>query len=121
MVRPSFSFESEIFEGHKGVVALLVPFDPEEQWNLKPVRLEGRRHGWLVKGTVAGCPFDGYIGSRWDRFFIQLPPELLARAEARVGDTVEVTVRPTSSERTLERAKAQSRLTTQPKKARAGL
>jgi len=37
-------FEAALFEGHKGVTAVLVPFDPEEVWGLRPVKL-ARRDG----------------------------------------------------------------------------
>jgi hypothetical protein len=57
-------FEAELFEGHKGVTAVIVPFDPEDVWQLKPVKLDPRRDGWLVKGTVNRTRFDGYIGYR---------------------------------------------------------
>jgi hypothetical protein len=58
-------FDAELFEGHKGLTAVLVPFDPEDIWQLKPVKLDPRRDGWLVKGTVNRTRFDGYIGYRW--------------------------------------------------------
>ena len=57
-------FEAELIQGHKGVTVVLVPFDPEERWSLKPVRLAGRRHGWVVAGTANGIAFEGYIGER---------------------------------------------------------
>jgi hypothetical protein len=57
-------FEAQLFEGHKGVTAVLVPFDPVEVWHAPPVRLPGRRHGWLVRGTANGVRLDGYIGER---------------------------------------------------------
>jgi hypothetical protein len=55
-------FEAELIEGHKGVTVVLAPFDPEERWSQKPVRLAGRRHGWLVAGSANSVEFDGYIG-----------------------------------------------------------
>ncbi|HVQ63578.1 MAG TPA: hypothetical protein VMT78_03515, partial [Terriglobia bacterium] len=58
-------FNAELIKGHKGVTVVLVPFDPEEGWSRKPVRLHERRHGWLIRGTANGVPFDGYIGERW--------------------------------------------------------
>jgi hypothetical protein len=69
---PIKTFKAEVIQGHKGVLAVLVPFNPEELWKQKPVKLAGRRHGWLVKGSVEGEPYDGYIGLRWDRFFIMV-------------------------------------------------
>jgi hypothetical protein len=111
-------FESELVEGHKGVTVALVPFDPEEKWGEKPVRLAGRRHGWLVRGTLNGVAFDGYIGERWGRFFIIVERELREAADVSVGDPLAVVVEPTNDRRVLERALRQSKRTTQPKKAR---
>lgn len=112
-------FEAELIEGHKGVTAVLVPFDPEKEWSRKPVRLAGRRHGWLVRGTLDGVAFDGYIGERWGRFFIIVERELCRRADVSLGDPVAVVVEPTSDRRVLARALLQSKGTTQPKRARA--
>jgi hypothetical protein len=111
-------FEAELVEGHKGVTVVVVPFDPEKEWSRKPVRLAGRRHGWLVRGTLDGVAFDGYIGERWGRFFIQVDRELRQSADVSVGEPVAVVVEPTSDPRVLERALLQSKRTTQPKTAR---
>ena len=111
-------FEAELIEGHKGVTAVIVPFDPEGLWQCKPVKLEGRRHGWLVKGTVNGAPFESYIGDRGGRFFIVLEPALCETAKASVGDVVAMVVEPTSSARALAKARQQSVVTTSPGKAR---
>jgi hypothetical protein len=111
-------FEVELIEGHKGVTVVLVPFDPEEKWSRKPVRLEGNRHGWLVVGSVNGVRFDGYIGERWNRFFIIIDRDLREAAKVVVGDTLKVSIEPTSSARVFERARNQSKVTTAPKKAR---
>jgi hypothetical protein len=106
-------FTAEVIEGHKGVKAVLVPFDPEEVWRVKPHRLAGRRHGWLVKGTLDGAAFDGYVGERWGNFFITLPGD-----GPKVGATLAFALEPTDSPKTLEKATAQSVATTQPGKAR---
>jgi hypothetical protein len=111
-------FEAELIEGHKGVTVVLVPFDPEAVWSRKPVRLDPRRDGWLVTGTANGARFDGYIGERWGRFFIIIDPELRAAAEVAVGDTLTMVIGPTATARALARARAQSKVTTAPKKGR---
>src|SRR5215468_12330593 len=111
-------FEAELIKGHKGVTVVLVPFDPEERWSRKPVRLEGRRHGWLVVGTANGVRFDGYIGERWNRFFIIIDSALRDAANVVVGDTLKMSIEPTSSARVLARALEQSKVTTAPKIAR---
>jgi len=112
-------FEAELIEGHKGVTVVIVPFDPEEQWSMKPVRLEGRRHGWLVVGSVNGVRFDGYIGERWNRFFIIMDRDLRDAANVAVGDTLKVSIEPTASAMVFERARHQSKVTTAPKIVRA--
>ena len=112
-------FEAELIEGHKGVTVVLVPFDPDEKWVGKPIRLHGRRHGWLVTGKVNGIHFDGYIGERWNRFFIIVDRDLREAARIAVGDNVEVEVEPTASARAFAHAWEQSKVTTQPKTARA--
>jgi len=111
-------FKAELIEGHKGVTVVIVPFDPEEGWSLKPVRLESRRHGWLITGKVNGLPFDGYIGERWGRFFIIIDSEFRDAAGISVGDTLNLTIQPSNSRRVFQRALEQSRLTTQPRTAR---
>ena len=111
-------FKTELIEGHKGVTAVIVPFNPEEGWSRKPVRLAERRHGWLVSGTVNRVRFDGYIGERWGRFFITIGPELREAARVAVGDVLNVVVQPTNSKKVYERALEQSKATTQPTKAR---
>jgi hypothetical protein len=112
-------FEAELIEGHKGVTVVVVPFDPEQVFGTKPVRLAGRRHGWLVRGTADGVAFDGYIGERWGRFFLTVEPTLRLAARLSVGDTRSIVVSPTAAATTLAKACEQSKLTTQPKKPRA--
>jgi hypothetical protein len=111
-------FTSELFEGHKGITAVRVPFDPEVLFGLEPVRLEGTRHGWPVKGTVNRVPFEGYIGDRWGRFFITIEPELREAVKATVGDELAFAIAPSKSARVLETARAQSKQTTAPRRAR---
>jgi hypothetical protein len=110
--------EVELIEGHKGVTVVLVPFDPEEEWSRKPVRLEGTRHGWLVVGSVNGVRIDGYIGERWNRLFIIIDSGLRDAANVKVGDTLKMSVESTSSARVFERARNQSKVTTAPKSPR---
>jgi hypothetical protein len=111
-------FDAELFQGHKGVAAVIVPFDPEEAWHLKPVKLDARRDGWLVRGSVNGVRFDGYIGHRWGRFFIMLEPELRETAKVSIGDMVSVLVEPATTAMALAKARQQARVTTAPAKGR---
>jgi hypothetical protein len=112
-------FEAPLFEGHKGVIAVLVPFNPETVWHQKPFRLAGRRHGWLVKGSANGARFTGYVGERWGRFFIALEERVREEAGATAGDVVAMLVEPATTESVYLAALKQSRTTTQPNKRRS--
>jgi hypothetical protein len=111
-------FEAQLFEGHKGVTAVLVPFDPLELWRAPPVLLAGRRHGWLITGTANGARFHGYVGERWNRFFITLDGALRDAANVRVGDMVTMVISPTATLKAYLAALQQSVVTTQPGKPR---
>ena len=111
-------FEAELVEGHKGVTAVLVPFDPEAVWRQRPFRLVGRRHGWLVTGTANGARFDGYVGERWNRFFITFDEALRDAARVAVGDVVTLVISPTATRKAYLEACRQSQSTTQPGKPR---
>jgi hypothetical protein len=112
-------FKAELMEGHKGVTAVVVPFDPEAVWRQKPVKLDPRRDGWLVKGTVNGVRFDGYIGHRWKRYFLLIDSELREAAKVSVGDTLSLVVEPTAAAKTLTQARKRSKVTTAPAKGRS--
>jgi hypothetical protein len=111
-------FDAELVEGHKGVVVAIVPFDPEEVFDRKPVRLAGRRHGWPVSGSVNGTKFDGYVGERWGRFFIIVDADLRRAAGVGAGDRVAMMVAPCDKPGAVAKAIEQSRQTTEPSKPR---
>jgi hypothetical protein len=117
--RRATRFDAELVEGHKGVVVAIVPFDPEDVFGRKPVRLAGRRHGWVVSGSLNGTKFDGYVGERWGRFFIIVDPDLRRAAGVAAGDRVSMVVAPSNKPGPIARAIQQSRQTTQPSKPRA--
>ena len=112
-------FTTALIEGHKGVTAVIVPFDPEAVWDSKPVALDARRRGYLVRGTINGAPFDGWIGFRWGKFFIIVEPALRRAAKTAVGELVEVVVSPTTSDKAMAKAQEQAKLTTAPGRRRA--
>src|SRR5262245_4256881 len=99
------TFDAELFLGHKGVTAVLVPFDPELVWGAEPIAIDSRREGWLVRGTMNGARFDGWIGYRWGRHFIIVEPELRAAARTGIGESIRVVVEPTASARALAKAR----------------
>ena len=113
------AFEAELVEGHKRLTVVNVPFDPEDVWDQKPVRLAGRRHGWPVTGTVNGERFTGYVGDRWGRFFVIIPRAVREAAGVAVGDLVTVAIAPSRTAAAVAAATEQSKVTTQPGKARS--
>jgi predicted DNA-binding protein (MmcQ/YjbR family) len=117
-MRP-IQFEAELAEGHKGVVHAEVPFDPQAKWRRQPFRLAGRRHGWPVRASIDGHAFDGYIGERWGRRFVMIDAATLRQAGVGAGDPVALTLAPSDEPAAISRAIEQSKITTQPGKARA--
>jgi predicted DNA-binding protein (MmcQ/YjbR family) len=91
------TFRAELLGGHKGE-AILVPFDPEEVWGIRPrtvaSKTYGGRPGHLVRGTLNGHPFDGWIGRRWRKFFLLVDGDLQRKARVREGEVVTVAVAP---------------------------
>lgn len=114
--RKAIGFEANLFQGHKGVTAVIVPFDPRATWEREPVPLDARREGWLVAGTVNGARFEGWIGFRWGRFFLIVDAALRAAAEVAVGDALEIAIAPTDSATALAIAREQAKLTTAPRR-----
>jgi uncharacterized protein DUF1905 len=110
--RERIQFRAELIAGHKGVIAAIVPFDPEVAWGRPAIALDARRRGWLVAGKLDGVAFDGWIGHRWGRFFIIVDEALRSAARVAAGDTVEVVVAPTARGAALDVAHAQAPLTT---------
>ncbi|MEZ5966351.1 MAG: DUF1905 domain-containing protein [Planctomycetota bacterium] len=107
-------FRSTLVAGHKGVTALIVPFDPRATWAVEPVALDARREGWLVAGVLDGVAFFGWIGQRWGRYFTIVDSDLRAQAGVAVGDECEVALRPTTDPRALAKALEQAPRTTAP-------
>jgi predicted DNA-binding protein (MmcQ/YjbR family) len=116
-MRP-IAFEAELAEGHKGVVYAEVPFDPEARWRSKPFRLAGRRHGWPLRATLDGHAFDGYVGERWGRRFVMIDVSTLRQADVGPGDPVALTLAQSDEPAVVARAIEQSKVTTEPGKAR---
>jgi hypothetical protein len=96
------TFETELIMGHKNIAAVLVPFAPERVWKATPVKIDAPysrkpQDAYLVRATIDGTPFDGWIGKRWGRRFIIIDQALRKRAAVSIGDLVEVTVEPRSA------------------------
>ncbi len=101
-------FRAEIETGHKGE-AVIVPFDPAKAWGTKSRRVPGYAVGWLAKGTIAGVPFESFVGHRWGRFFILVPAEMQRAAGVKPGDVVDVVVSPRGPRAATGRSGAQGR------------
>jgi hypothetical protein len=98
-VRPrTRRFRGPLEEGHKGR-AVIVPFDPEREWGLKPSKVLLETRGWAVRGTMNGAPFTGAIGLRWGRWFVRTDAALERAAGIAPGDLVDVVVEPVAAAR----------------------
>ncbi|HXL73442.1 MAG TPA: DUF1905 domain-containing protein [bacterium] len=65
-------FKAKIFEGHKELIAIHLPFKPEEIWR--------KRNRYFVKGQVKKCRFEGEIGFRRGFHYFLLEEALLKKA-----------------------------------------
>jgi hypothetical protein len=72
----------------------------------------------ICRESANGVGFDGYIGERWNRFFIIIDSSLRDAANVVVGDTLKMSVEPTGNARVLAQARKQSKVTTAPKTPR---
>ena len=102
MMAKKVRFEAELIMGHKNIAAVLVPFAPERVWKSIPVMIDAPysrkpQAAHLVRGTIDGTPFEGWIGKRWGRHFIIVDQALRKRAGVKVGDVVEIIVEPQPS------------------------
>ncbi len=94
------TFQAEVVVGHKDTHVVIVPFDPAIRWpDLAPVALSldddpRGGQGWPVAGTVDGQPFRGFVGRRYGRSYLILPPAFRHAHEIDAGDVVEVGLDP---------------------------
>src|SRR5438067_61157 len=78
-------FEGELFEGHGGVCAVLLPFDPEEAFGAKKTRVGPRRHGFRVVARIGRRKVETVVLSRGARHGLILEPKELGLS---LGDVV---------------------------------
>ena len=79
--------------GHKGV-AVEVPFDPAEEWDVEIVRLWRGRKGYPVSGTLNGVRFESAVVRRMRRFFVLIEQPVAREAGARSGEPAAVSLVP---------------------------
>jgi hypothetical protein len=89
-------FDAELYEGHDGTWAVKVPFDPSSALGtaFEPVTHRHAKEGHVVRGTMNGARFDGFIGKKYGFFFLLVEGALRASVGAAPGDTVTVVVEP---------------------------
>jgi hypothetical protein len=88
-------FQAELLSGHKGA-AVEVPFDPAARWGVEAVPLWRGRRGFPVEAVLDGVSFASAIVPRMRRHFLVVDDEVRARAKARIGAMVTITVGPTT-------------------------
>ena len=71
-------FETKVFQGHKKLVAVHVPFDPAIAWGKSP--------RYFVKGTVRKSRWEGEIGFRRGFHYMLLDKDLLKKTKLAPGD-----------------------------------
>lgn len=79
-------FETQVFEGHKGLIAIHLPFDPAAAW--------GKQARYFVKGTVGKCRFEGEAGFRRGFHYTLLEEGLLKAAGLSPGTIALFTLEP---------------------------
>jgi hypothetical protein len=86
-------FEAALLPGHKGA-AVEIPFDPSARWAVEPVALWRGRRGFPVEAILDGVPFRSAIVPRMRRHFLLVDDDVCAKAKARIGAIVRITVWP---------------------------
>lgn len=92
-------FSAEVISGHKGTLAIPVPFDPTVVWpghRPVPMNLEQDPRGgkgWPAEGRVNGHAFRGFVGRRYGRSYLIVGPALEAAGLAD-GTPVDVVLTP---------------------------
>jgi len=93
-------FGSVVIEGHGGVRAFYVPFDPGAVWGSEMVTwthplFDGeKRKGYPARIQIGDYAFDGFIGYRWKRFFVLVDDPMIAALGIDTGDEVSAEVWP---------------------------
>jgi hypothetical protein len=87
-------FTAEVVEGHGGVRAFYVPFDPGLVWGSSLVTwthplFDGeKRKGYPARIKIGDYAYDGFIGYRWKRHFVLVDEPMIAALGIDAGDEV---------------------------------
>ena len=77
-------FKAKIFEGHKELIAIHIPFNPGKVWV--------KKDRYFIKGIVKKCCFEGEIGFRRGFHYFLLEKALLQKAALASGDSASFTL-----------------------------
>ena len=90
----SFSLESVVIAGHKGLAGAEVFFDPREAWGQEPVALFPGRRGFPVRVEINGVVLETAIVGRMRRLFVLLDEPMMRAAGLVPGKTASGVIRP---------------------------
>jgi len=87
-------FKAQLLSGHKEMMAVEVPFDPAEEWQIDPEPLWRGRRGHPVQAVISRVAFESAIVPRQKRFYLLVDAETAKSAGISTGGLVEVSVEP---------------------------
>src|SRR6185295_19909202 len=87
-------FKAELLSGHKEMMAVEVPFDPAEEWQIDPQPLWRGRRGHSVDAVIKRVSFESAIVPRQKKCYLLVDRESQSSAGVSEGDLVTVTVIP---------------------------
>ena len=87
-------FKAQLLSGHKEMMAVEVPFDPAEEWQIDPKPLWRGRRGHSVDAVINRVAFESAIVPRQKRFYLLIDAESAKTAGISLGGLVEVSVEP---------------------------
>ena len=87
-------FKAQLLSGHKEMMAVEVPFDPAEEWQIDPKPLWRGRRGHPVQAVIRRVAFESAIVPRQKKFYLLVDTETAKSAGISSGGFVEVSVEP---------------------------
>ena len=89
-------FKAQLLSGHKEMMAVEVPFDPAEEWQIDPQPLWRGRRGHPVDAVINRVSFESAIVPRQKNFYLLVDAETAKSAGISPGGLVEVSVKPSA-------------------------